>query len=399
MASASSCFCGQIRLRALNPPKTCTSNYVGCNGRLLRPNGHRWLVASAANAPQQRGLEFANGPSPKPKIRAIASDMDGTFLARDHSAPKRNIETVLDCMQRGILFLPATGKSRAGAMASIGLLAKHLTSNGRHGAPGVYIQGLVVHGLEGELVYQRTLPRETARELVRIQRQLRFGSLVAYSGDRIICEKRNEYTELLIAYHEPAPDDSFGEVWERILARPEQELPIHKMLFVDTVERIRELRPLVEDAMGQNSGSAAISDGGYNTKMQDDTGNGAPKSMNWTPAERNPCKAVETDMRPSPRGRCVQACPEMLEVLPLDANKGNGLQRLLHHLGILPSEVLAIGDAENDIEMIRNVGLGVAVGNALPQLKKVADVVLEETNDEAAVAAALERFVLCPSKA
>ncbi|KAF6003073.1 hypothetical protein F1559_003674 [Cyanidiococcus yangmingshanensis] len=332
----------------------------------------------------KRGARDISTGSPRAfNYRVIASDMDGTFLARDHSVPARNIQAVLECIRRGILFLPATGKSRAGAMASVGPLASLLTSNDSHGAPGVYIQGLVVYGLRGELVYQQTLPRETARELVRVQRELRFGALVAYSGDRIVCEERNTYTERLVPYHEPEPDDSHGEAWERLLERPEHEFPIHKMLFVDSVERIRELRPLVEEA--------------FSTTTLDRTRPPLNAPSNQIGEHTSSPVSRQHLVQHTSHGRCVQACPDMLEVLPANANKGDGLRRLLEHLGIRAEEVVAIGDAENDIEMIRYAGLGIAVGNALPILKDAADVVLDVTNDDAAVAAAVERFFLIHS--
>lgn len=51
------------------------------------------------------------------------------------------------------------------------------------------------------------------------------------------------------------------------------------------------------------------------------------------------------------------------------------IARLTEQLGVQPSEVLAIGDELNDIEMIRWAGYGVAMGNALPQVKAAADAV------------------------
>jgi hydroxymethylpyrimidine pyrophosphatase-like HAD family hydrolase len=65
----------------------------------------------------------------------------------------------------------------------------------------------------------------------------------------------------------------------------------------------------------------------------------------------------------------------------------------LQHLDIDPQRVLAIGDAENDVEMLQLVGLGVAMGNAVEHLKAVADQVVA-SNDEDGVAEAIGRFVL-----
>lgn len=84
-----------------------------------------------------------------------------------------------------------------------------------------------------------------------------------------------------------------------------------------------------------------------------------------------------------------------LQVLPLGASKGTGVEWLLKHLGVEPQHVMALGDAENDVEMLKLAGLGVAVGNACPKALKAADVVVGTNNDDG-VAEAIHRFVLAP---
>jgi phosphoglycolate phosphatase len=56
-------------------------------------------------------------------------------------------------------------------------------------------------------------------------------------------------------------------------------------------------------------------------------------------------------------------------------NKGTGLKRIAKMMGLDAQDFVAIGDSPNDIEMIKAAGLGVAVGNAHPELKKVAGMV------------------------
>ena len=55
---------------------------------------------------------------------------------------------------------------------------------------------------------------------------------------------------------------------------------------------------------------------------------------------------------------------------------------------------MAVGDSMNDLGMIEYAGTGVAVANALPRLKAAADFILENTNNQDAVAEAVERFIL-----
>ena len=85
--------------------------------------------------------------------------------------------------------------------------------------------------------------------------------------------------------------------------------------------------------------------------------------------------------------------PKQCEVLPDDVNKGTGVAKMLAALGVPLEATMACGDAENDCEMLRMVGVGVAMGNARPEAREAADVVVG-TNDEDGVAEAIERFVL-----
>ncbi len=81
------------------------------------------------------------------------------------------------------------------------------------------------------------------------------------------------------------------------------------------------------------------------------------------------------------------------ELLAKGTNKWTAIMKLAEILGIRPSEVMAIGDNFNDIEMIKNAALGVAVNNGSPTAKEVADVIAP-SNDQDGVAIALENYVL-----
>ena len=74
-------------------------------------------------------------------------------------------------------------------------------------------------------------------------------------------------------------------------------------------------------------------------------------------------------------------------------NKGNALRILCEKLGISPDEVMAMGDAENDLEMLRFVGYSVAMGNASDEVKSVARYETD-TNDRHGVAKAIRKYAL-----
>lgn len=82
-----------------------------------------------------------------------------------------------------------------------------------------------------------------------------------------------------------------------------------------------------------------------------------------------------------------------VEVFAAGASKGNALQALSEYLGIEKEEVVCIGDGENDLSMFRAAGLKIAMGNAVPELKKEADVITG-SNDRDGVAEAVRRYIL-----
>lgn len=73
-------------------------------------------------------------------------------------------------------------------------------------------------------------------------------------------------------------------------------------------------------------------------------------------------------------------------------NKGTSLVRVAEDMGILPEEILAVGDSENDLEFLKVAGVKVAVANAEPELKSIADYVTKKPYGDG-VKEALERFL------
>ncbi len=84
----------------------------------------------------------------------------------------------------------------------------------------------------------------------------------------------------------------------------------------------------------------------------------------------------------------------LVEVSPVGDTKGEGLKFLARYYGIDMADTVAIGDNLNDLSMIEAAGVGVAVGNAVKELKKKADFVAV-SNDEGAVAQVIKMFGYC----
>lgn len=89
----------------------------------------------------------------------------------------------------------------------------------------------------------------------------------------------------------------------------------------------------------------------------------------------------------------VKSTPYFLEFLNKNSNKGEGVKSLTKYLGIKQQEVICVGDAGNDLHMIKFAGLGVAMGNAFEEIKEAADYITS-TNEDDGVAQVIEKFIL-----
>ena len=84
--------------------------------------------------------------------------------------------------------------------------------------------------------------------------------------------------------------------------------------------------------------------------------------------------------------------PERIEFVQKGMTKQQTILKLLKHLNISPQEMIAIGDGENDIDMLKMAGLAIAMGNASDQVKEVADMITD-SNDNSGVGKALEKVL------
>ena len=82
-----------------------------------------------------------------------------------------------------------------------------------------------------------------------------------------------------------------------------------------------------------------------------------------------------------------------LECSATGVTKGTGLLRLCEHLGVEPEETIAVGDADNDLNILETAGLAIAVGNANEHVKAVAAVVVNDC-DHDGCAEAIDKYLL-----
>lgn len=265
-------------------------------------------------------------------IQLIAIDLDGTLLNSQHQMTERTEKALRAAVEKGIHVVLATGKTRNAAQKIIAQLG--LTS------PGIFLQGLAVYNGDGGIKHQTHLNPAIARQVITFAEDRGF-TVLAYSGTSVYARKRNQDIDVILSYDEREPE------YVGALQNIVNTTPINKLLAMDMKDRKRV---------------AALR---WQLKMQLD------RAADLTQA----------------------AIPEMLEIIPPGTSKGAALKVLLKDLQIPAENVLALGDGENDIEMLQLAGIGVAMGNAQQRIKDMADYVAA-TNDADGAAEAIEKYAL-----
>ena len=103
--------------------------------------------------------------------------------------------------------------------------------------------------------------------------------------------------------------------------------------------------------------------------------------------------AARAEIQDIPGIEITGALPMNLEINAAGVNKGKAMIELGKVLGIPKEEIMAFGDGDNDLKMLKEVGVGVAMENAIPSVKEAADYITL-TNDEEGVARFIEKYVL-----
>ncbi|MEI8376901.1 MAG: Cof-type HAD-IIB family hydrolase [bacterium] len=95
-----------------------------------------------------------------------------------------------------------------------------------------------------------------------------------------------------------------------------------------------------------------------------------------------------------PNDLCVvKSLPTFCEIISKDASKGKAILYLAKNWGIQPDEIMAVGDQDNDIELLKAAKVKVAMGNATEGLKAVANYIAPSVEDDGVVDA-IEKFIL-----
>lgn len=175
-----------------------------------------------------------------------------------------------------------------------------------------------------------------------------------------------------------------SEVW----SAPKQ---LHSRTFLDP-ELVKSMREL---ALKYDTWYWAYAVNGiYNKERWTDS----PEAEQWLKfgyyyEDEASLKAIHDQLASWGQLEITNSHPSNIELNPKGVSKASGLHVVCGLLGIDMSQVIAMGDSLNDVSMIREAGLGVAMGNAQDAVKSLADVVTG-TNEEHGVAQIIGKYVL-----
>ena len=265
-------------------------------------------------------------------IRLIAIDMDGTLLNENNLLTPTTIATIKEAKTRGIKIVLCSGRPLTGLQPFFKPLG--LTAPGDYAI--TYNGAMVQHADTGEILLQHSLSYQDYVELTALAAKLGVHSHAEdearmYTPDRDISEysvRESYLVNMPLSYRLPT---EFA-----------QDKQFAKVMFIDDPKILAAAQAKI-------------------------------------PAEF------------FARYYFVNSEPFFLEALNKKASKGNAVSDLAAHLGYTMDMVMAIGDQANDLPMIEAAGLGVAMGNAIPEVKAAAQVTTA-TNAEDGVAKAIRTY-------
>ena len=262
-----------------------------------------------------------------------AFDLDGTVLRRDLKITERTVAAMDELRSRGVRLVVATGRRFEGAREHAGRLGFADED------PVICYGGSMVRRMGGETLLHRTISRALAAEVLEWAAQRDLHARVFVDG--------------------------------RIITSP------------DTPAALRHLRRYEEPGLCVVEDPAAwLREGGEKpTKLV--LVDHPDEVQGWL-----------EEAREAFRGRLfvTRSLPHYVEVGGLEGTKSKALGFLCDHWGIDPSRAIAFGDADNDIDMLRFVGHGVAVGGMTDEVREAADAVAPPVHEDG-VALYLEKLL------
>ncbi|WP_429947309.1 Cof-type HAD-IIB family hydrolase [Enterococcus sp. DIV1297f] len=255
-------------------------------------------------------------------IKLVAIDLDGTLLNPQGELSTSVKQTIQSVRQEKIKIVLCTGRP----FYSLASLIKQLQLH-KEDEYVISFNGAVLSDARGETVFfEQAVSYENFLQVLYLGQQLGLNYHIQ--------SKEGIFTSSLVIDQYTAYDSILNRVPIKIVKLDElRHIPIYKVMLVGGKERINAAIPQIPP--------------------------------NWS-KQFNHMRSLDC----------------FYEFLPLQASKGQTLQRLTDQLGIQSNEVLAIGDNENDLSMLQFAGISVAMGNAAQTIKQQADYVTKSNEED-----------------
>lgn len=263
--------------------------------------------------------------------RAIALDLDGTLTNHDKEVTPITRQALMKAQKDGAHIILASGRPTYG----IAPIADHLEINKYDGYVLSYNGGKIVKWQTKEEIYSNHLPNDVIPILYNYAKK-KGHALLGYSGKEIITEM---------------PDDKYVK----------EESRINKM-------QIRKINNLME-SLEPNPTKLLMT--------------GDPSLMIKAEEELSELVGNRMDV--------FRSAPFFIELVPRGIDKAQSLNRLLGLIGLTSNDMIAFGDGYNDLSMLKLAGIGVAMANAVPEVRAEADFITK-SNEEDGVAFAIQKF-------
>lgn len=280
-------------------------------------------------------------------IKLIASDLDGTMFEKGNVIPETNLKAINDINNSNINFTICTGKTYS--------LFKNICEDIGTGY-GIFGNGNQIINLKtGEEIYRKLLKNEDVLFCINTAKKLNL-HVHLYTNKEVITEK------LL-----------YMDLRNFELTKNDKNIDLEFKIVTDIKEYVERENPEILKLVISAEKDLA------NLKREFD------KNKNL---RVNLIKKVDKY-----RDEIIGKEYEYLDIMPAGINKEQALEVLENYLKIDKSEVLAIGDNLNDLEMIKDSGVGIAVANAYDEVKEVANYTTTTTAQNGGFAEAVYKFI------